>query len=98
MVILQPLEQVDVTDTEIDNGHSLADQWAMEVVTWIVANMGDAAAARFLNRGDKPSFGISISGSHSPEEITKRNNTINALHIWLENIDVLMNSSQWDRK
>jgi hypothetical protein len=97
VAILQPLEQEDVTDGGIDNGKSLADHWAIEVVTWIQMNVGDAAAVRFLNLGDKPSYWYSISGAHSPDEIMKRRNTVNSLRGWLENIDILMTSSQWDR-
>jgi hypothetical protein len=85
-----------ITDAQIDQNESDIDRWLNDVAVWIQANMGVAAASRFLNNSDKTSHSFNLPGDHVPGKKDKRDLILNSLSGCLTNLETLMKSDQWD--
>jgi hypothetical protein len=86
----------DITDAQIDGATSDAYHWWSTVATWLQANMGAPAEARFENNSDKFSYSWTLSGTHAPGEDHKRGNALNMLKGCLTNLETLINTSDFD--
>jgi hypothetical protein len=86
-----------ITDEEIGRLVERASVWYAGASEWIKINMGDAAVARLQDSFGTVDGIYLFPGQHSAEARQARNNILRMFSIWLKNLEILMNSSVYDR-
>jgi hypothetical protein len=80
-----------IDDAGIDRGCEAAENWINAIFNWTRVNVTPAAGERLIVRTGL-SYTWSLSGEHAPGEKEKRDNCLNAMTTWLDNLDALMRS------
>lgn len=98
VAIRQGLLNQDLTDTQIEKAYSDTTTWANLTARWLLNNLGLAAEARFADLSNIPpmSYSLTGGGEHKADELQKRNNMLNSLGVWLDNLRALMESGAYD--
>ena len=86
---LRALKRGDLTDAQIDALVDEINQWANGTYAWLHHDVSEYAAERFLFETSLP-MSWDLPGDHKAGEADRRNNAINSLTGWLQNVDMLM--------
>lgn len=86
----------DITDDQIDSQFVAANTWVNTARDWIAKNMSKEAAERFMAPSRQAGLSYELPGQHKSGKKEIRDSAINAMNNWLANLEVLMNSNEWD--